>query len=82
MPVAVLSAKGQIVLPKAIREAMGLRKGDRLQLKLEGNCLILERGLPCYPREWRQWRGRLHGGQALDELLKEHAEEVDNERLS
>ena len=35
MDVATLTAKGQITVPKAVREALGLRQGDQLSWELE-----------------------------------------------
>jgi AbrB family looped-hinge helix DNA binding protein len=33
----VISGKGQAVIPKAIRDALGLMPGDRIEIRLEGN---------------------------------------------
>jgi antitoxin PrlF len=33
--VATLTAKGQVTVPKAVREALGLRQGDQLAWELE-----------------------------------------------
>ncbi|CDH47484.1 AbrB/MazE/SpoVT family DNA-binding domain-containing protein [Candidatus Contendibacter odensensis] len=33
----VLSSKGQTVIPKPIREALGIKPGDRINIVLEGN---------------------------------------------
>lgn len=35
MEVATLTAKGQVTVPKAVREALGLRQGDQLSWQLE-----------------------------------------------
>lgn len=35
MDVATLTAKGQVTVPKAVREALGLRQGDLLSWELE-----------------------------------------------
>jgi AbrB family looped-hinge helix DNA binding protein len=82
MDVTVLSAKGQIVLPKAIREALRLRQGDPVQMNIEGDRLVLTPVAPRSAREWQQWRGCLKGTGALDDLVKEHGEEVEREHLS
>jgi AbrB family looped-hinge helix DNA binding protein len=36
---AILSSRGQLVIPKDIREKMGLHYGSELTLKLNNNCL-------------------------------------------
>ena len=38
-----LSSKGQVVIPKAIRNNLNLREGDRLIIFSRGNLLILRR---------------------------------------
>lgn len=38
-----LSKKGQLVLPKAIRDALGVREGDELLVRLEGRAVVLTR---------------------------------------
>lgn len=81
MPEVVVSSKGQIVLPKDIREALGLREGDRVRVEVEGDHAIIR---PIQFRavgDWRGWRGRLSGTRALEDHLAEHADEVKNERL-
>ncbi len=35
MEIATLTAKGQVTVPKAVREALGLRQGDQLSWELE-----------------------------------------------
>jgi AbrB family looped-hinge helix DNA binding protein len=37
MPVATLTSKGQLVIPKAIREYLRLRPGDRLDFIIQDN---------------------------------------------
>ncbi len=43
MPTAVLSTKGQVVIPAEVRAALGLSEGDRLTFAIEGRRLVLER---------------------------------------
>lgn len=38
-----LSKKGQLVLPKAIRDALGVSEGDELLVSLEGRTVVLTR---------------------------------------
>ena len=41
MPLTRLSTKGQVVLPKPVREALGLKAGDELLVQLEGEAIRL-----------------------------------------
>ncbi len=83
MSTVVLSTKGQIVLPKPIRERLNLRQGARIQVAVEEDRIVLtplvEQPLMA---TWQSWRGRLAGSNAIEEHLTEHAQEVENERLS
>ncbi|MCS6962571.1 AbrB/MazE/SpoVT family DNA-binding domain-containing protein [Thermoflexus sp.] len=76
MTIVVLSSKGQIVLPREIRKALGVRKGDRFVVTLEGDRVILTRVPAPAPGNWRSWRGRLAGSGVLQAHLAEHADEV------
>lgn len=40
---ARLSSKGQITVPRAVREALALREGDRLVFRVEGDRAVLAR---------------------------------------
>ncbi len=42
MSTAILSTKGQLVIPSQFRQALHLRPGDRVQLTLDGERLVLE----------------------------------------
>ncbi len=43
MKTVTLSTKGQLVIPTRFREALHLRAGDRVSLRLEGDQLIVQR---------------------------------------
>jgi AbrB family looped-hinge helix DNA binding protein len=52
-----LSAKGRLVIPKEMREALGLKEGDELLATLEGERLLISR-----PEQFaRSTRGILKG---------------------
>ena len=36
-----LSSKGQITLPKSVRQALGVQSGDRIQFEMENGAVIL-----------------------------------------
>ena len=81
MPEVTLSSKGQIVLPRDLREALGLNEGDRVTVTLEDDHITLRPIRSSPPHNWRQWRGCLAGTNALQDHIAEHADEVQRERL-
>jgi len=43
MPKATITYKGQITLPKAVREQLGVRPGDRVSFReIEGGAIVVE----------------------------------------
>ncbi len=43
MLTAILSTKGQVVIPAEVRAALGLAEGDRLAFAIDGTRLVVER---------------------------------------
>ena len=68
MAEATLSSKNQIVIPREAREALQLKPGDKLIVRiLGGKVLILEK-----PKSYRQAiPGLMRGAYAKDYLRKE-----------
>jgi len=65
-----LAARGQIVIPKEARDALGLKPGTRLRLRVEGGRLLIEK---CVQLDLSRWIGKavpdgLSTEQALTEL--------------
>jgi len=78
MLVVTVSSKGQIVLPKELREELEIREGDSIEIQREGDGLHLRRlSSTPPPADWRAWRGILAGSGALEEQLREHREEIE-----
>jgi AbrB family looped-hinge helix DNA binding protein len=42
MTTVSLSPKFQVVIPKDVRQALGLKVGQKVELRVEGGCAILE----------------------------------------
>lgn len=40
---AKVSSKGQITVPKAVRDALGIKEGDEVVFRVEGNRAVLAR---------------------------------------
>jgi antitoxin PrlF len=41
--VATVTSKGQVTMPKAVRDALGVAEGDQIVFRVEGNRAILAR---------------------------------------
>ena len=47
-----LAERGQIVIPKEARDAMGLKPGARLQMRLEDGRLVIEKKVQLNLKRW------------------------------
>jgi AbrB family looped-hinge helix DNA binding protein len=76
-----LSSKGQIVIPKEIRDELGLREGDQLEIAIEGHRLVLRSISKEYP-DWHTLQGAFGPVQETTaEILAEgRQEEAAKER--
>ncbi len=76
MPVR-LSSKGQLVIPSEVRKSLGLKPGDRFDVRLENDEIILT------PVNQSTALARLYGkyqhSGLLDALLNEHQEELTSQ---
>ena len=76
MTKATVSSKGQIAIPKAVRERLNLTAGTEVVLDVQGETLILKRLVREFP-DWRTMRGMARGGGSLTEaLLDERLAEI------
>lgn len=71
-----VSSKGQIAIPKAIREQIGLQEGTRLRLSVEGDTMVLRKSSE---EVWEKWGGRFPKSRMLEDLEREHREEVERD---
>lgn len=60
-----LAERGQIVIPKEARDALGLKPGVKLQIRLEGNRLVIEKKVSLNLSRWV--------GKAVDDGLSPDA---------
>ncbi|GEM_PF-1149795 len=66
MPTARLSSKGQLVLPKPVRDALGLEPGDELRVEVEDGSIRI---VPRRKRRLEEVLARLPGHEPLDEAV-------------
>jgi AbrB family looped-hinge helix DNA binding protein len=70
--VARVTSKGQITIPKDVREALGLRPGTEVDFRLERGGAVMRRRLS--PEVFEKWEGYLRdkvGGPTTDDILLE-----------
>lgn len=66
---STLTQKGQVTVPKGVRDALGLRPGMRVAFELREGEAVLRKQVD--PQDIDRWRGHLkpHMREGTDELL-------------
>jgi len=67
---ATVAERGQITLPKAVRDALGLVKGTQLKVEIEGSRIILRKNVDDAISRLRG-RFKLPAGVTTDDVLRE-----------
>jgi antitoxin PrlF len=67
---ATVAERGQITLPKAARDALGLTKGTKLKIEVEGGRLILRKDVADALSRVRG-RFKLPPGVTTDDVMRE-----------
>jgi AbrB family looped-hinge helix DNA binding protein len=67
---ATVAERGQITLPKAVRDALGLTKGTTLKVELDGGRIILRKDVKDAISRVRG-RFRLPEGVSSDDIMRE-----------
>ncbi len=82
MTKATISSKGQIAIPKAVRQRLNLKSGTEVSIDVQGDALVLKRLVKNYP-DWHTMRGMFQGENLLQDLTDEHTAEIarDNARF-
>ena len=71
-----LSSKGQLVIPKQVRESLSLKQGTEFHVRLEGRKIVLE---PVGPSTAETLYGKYAGSDLLTELETDHRREIRDE---
>src|SRR5580765_3148798 len=67
---ATVAERGQITLPKAVRDALGLTKGTQLKVELDGSRIILRKNVDDAISRLRG-RFKLPPGVTTDDTMRE-----------
>ncbi|HWR90746.1 MAG TPA: AbrB/MazE/SpoVT family DNA-binding domain-containing protein [Dissulfurispiraceae bacterium] len=73
----LVSEKGQVVIPKKIREVMHIEKGDELEIETVGETIILKPVRRFRAKKWQDYVGIGEG--LVDAHLGEKKKEKANE---
>jgi len=74
-----LSSKGQLIIPKSVRVALGLKPGDKLLLQMTDHKIVLEPVDVLAVID--ELDGMFAGEDLIGDLEREHREELERERL-
>lgn len=68
-----VSSKGNIALPKPVRDQFDLRVGTELAVEVEGQEIVMRKVLR---RDWRSLRGAFRGPSLTEARAEERREEL------
>lgn len=68
-----MSSKGQITIPKKVRDALGIEQGDALEFEVRGQeCVLRKREKSASGIDWNRVYGVVDlGGRTTDEVMRE-----------
>jgi AbrB family looped-hinge helix DNA binding protein len=72
MTKAIISPKGHVAIPKAVRERLNLKAGTEVSIDVQGEVLVMKRFVP----HWRTMRGMFQGEDLLKDLADDRAAEI------
>ena len=64
-----MSSKGQITIPKKVRDALGIEPGDQIHFEVRGQELVGRKQKPQV--DWTQFIGALADGRNTAEIMQE-----------
>jgi AbrB family looped-hinge helix DNA binding protein len=70
MTTATISSKGQIAIPKAVRDRLNLKAGTEVVIDVQGEALVMKRLVRELP-DWRTMQGMAKGPGSLTKALEE-----------
>ncbi len=76
-----ISTKGQVTIPKKIREKLGIKPGDIIEFIEENGLVYLQRkrSIEKEEKKFRQFKGIIKSSITSDQFIKELRGEIDND---
>lgn len=66
-----VTSKGQVTIPKRIRDMLGLEPGARVEFeRSDDGRIVIKRAAPSEPNRFEKLRGHAGPGMTTDELLR------------
>ena len=82
MTKATISSRGQIAIPKAVRQRLNLKAGTEISIDVQGEALVMKRLVRNFP-DWRTMQGMVREGESLTQALEaEHRAELARDDAS
>ena len=84
MTTVTVSSKGQVAIPKSVRDQLNLSAGTKVLIDVQGETLVMRRTVSGFP-DWKTMRGMARGGESLTKtLIEERAAELaqDDARIN
>ena len=75
MTKATISSKGQIAIPKAVRQRLNLKAGTEISIDVQGEALVMKRLVRNFP-DWHTMQGMVNGESLTQALEAEHRAEI------
>ena len=73
-----VTRKGQVTIPRKIRELLGIRPGTSVKFKVVEGKYVIEKEIPL--NNINKWIGYLGTKRKTDNLIKEIREEIDSKK--
>jgi AbrB family looped-hinge helix DNA binding protein len=77
----LLSERGQVVIPKKIRDSIHLNKGDELEIEVKGDAIVLKPLKRFKARKWQDYAG-IGDGLVAAHLKDKKKEKADEDAYS
>ena len=71
MTTATITSKGQIAIPKAVRDRLNLKAGTEVVIEVQGEALVMKKVAARDLPDWRTMEGMAKGGESLTKALEE-----------
>lgn len=80
MITVTVSSKGQVAIPKIVRDRLNLIAGTKVLIDVQGETLVMKRTVSGFP-DWKTMRGMARGESLTKALMEERAAELAHDKV-